>query len=264
MDTKLPEIEPLEREQRLYERVVDRILALIQDDTWNPGDRLPAERDLAEAFGVSRTVVREAIKVLEARGVLESATGSGIYVRQPDSTMVSRSLRMYLQLLGQDDIDLRLVEIRRVLEVETAALAAERATPEQRQELRRLCVEMRKHAGAPRVLAELDFQLHQLLAESTQNELFGVLLMPLIEQLRGHFAYAWEHYAGRPLEPIFDQHEAIVAAIEACDASGARQAMASHIAYYCDILKARLAERSRGQLEQRSNGAQKNNDRRIP
>jgi GntR family transcriptional repressor for pyruvate dehydrogenase complex len=127
---------------------------------------------------------------------------------------------MYLQLLDQDDIDLRLAEIRRVLEVEIAALAAARATTEERQELRRLCLEMRKHTGAPRVLAEMDFQLHLLLAEATRNELFGVLLTPLIEQLREHFVYAWEHYGGRPVENVFEQHEAIVAAVQAGDAEG--------------------------------------------
>ena len=243
MDTKLPEIQPLEREQRLYERVVDKILALFQDGTWVPGDRLPAERDLAEAFGVSRTVIREAVKTLEARGMLETLTGSGVYVRSPDSAAVSRSLRMYLQLLDQDDIDLRLAEIRRVLEVEIAALAAARATAEERQELRRLCQEMRKHVGAPRVLAEMDFQLHLLLAEATRNELFGVLLTPLIEQLREHFVYAWEHYGARPVESVFEQHEAIVAAVEAGDAEGARRAMTAHIAFYVNILQARVRER---------------------
>jgi GntR family transcriptional regulator, transcriptional repressor for pyruvate dehydrogenase complex len=243
MDQTLRQIEPLEREQRLYERVVDKIVALIQDGTWAAGDRLPPERDLAEAFAVSRTVVREAVKTLEARGVLETLAGSGVYVRLPDSAMVSRSLRMYLQLLDQDDIDLRLAEIRRVLEVEIAALAATRATTEERQELRRLCQEMRKHAGAPRVLAEMDFQFHLLLAEATRNELFGILLTPLIEQLRDHFVYAWEHYGERPAEDVFQQHEAIVAAVEAGEAELARRAMAGHIAFYIDILQARVRQR---------------------
>jgi GntR family transcriptional regulator, transcriptional repressor for pyruvate dehydrogenase complex len=247
MDTRFPEIQPLEREQRLYERVVEKITTLIQDGTWARGDRLPPERDLAAAFAVSRTVVREAVKTLEARGVLEALTGSGVYVRLPDSAMVSRSLRMYLQLLDQDDIDLRLAEVRRVLEVEIAALAATRATTEERQELHRLCQEMRKHAGASRVLAEMDFQFHLLLAEATRNELFGVLLTPLIEQLRDHFVYAWEHYGERPAEDVFQQHEAIVAAVEAGEAELARRAMAGHIAFYIDILQARVRERQAAQ-----------------
>lgn len=243
MDSRLQEIAPLEREQRLYERLVDKIIDLIQDNTWGPGDRLPAERDLAEAFGVSRTVVREAVKVLEARGILESQTGSGLYVREPDSSTISRSLRLYLQLLDQDGIDLRLAEIRRVLEVEIAALAAVRATAEEKQEMRRICLEMRTYAGMPRVLAEMDFRLHLLLAESTRNELFGVLLTPLIEQLRDHFIYAWEHYGARPVEQVFEQHEAIVSAVELCDADAARAAMAYHISFYASILQARVQER---------------------
>jgi len=255
MDTKLPEIQPLEREQRLYERVVEKILVLIQDGTWASGDRLPPERDLAEAFGVSRTVIREAVKTLEARGVLETLTGSGVYVRSPDSAAVSRSLRMYLQLMDQDDIDLRLAEIRCVLEVEIAGLAAARATPQEQQELRRLCLEMRKHVSAPRVLAEMDFQLHLLLAEATRNELFGVLLTPLIEQLREHFVYAWEHYGGRPVESVFEQHEAIVAAVEARDTELARRAMAAHIAFYVDILQARVRERQAAAQPVAGNGA---------
>src|SRR5512147_1497310 len=99
-------IEPLEREQRLYERIVDKVLELISSGQWKPGYRLPPERELSEAFGVSRTVVREAVKALEARGVLESTTGSGVSVRQADFNMLSRSFQTYIQLSNQDDIDI--------------------------------------------------------------------------------------------------------------------------------------------------------------
>lgn len=240
MDTKFADIEPIEREQRLYERVSERLLTLVGDETWRPGDRLPPERELAEAFGVSRTVVREAVKVLEARGVLATQAGSGVYVRKPDSGMVSRSLQTYLQMIGQQDLDLRLWEVRRVLEVETAALAAIRATDEQCREFQRLCREMRRQVEAPRVMAELDLQFHLLVAEATQNELFGVLLTPLIEQVRSHFIYAWEHYGSRPTEPVFDQHEAIAEAITRRDAIAARRCMVEHLDYYRGILENRV------------------------
>src|SRR6266498_3704306 len=132
-------IEPLEREQRLYERVVEKVLELISSGAWKPGFRLPPERELSEAFGVSRTVVREAVKALEARGVLESATGSGVSVRHADFNMVSRSLQTYMQLSNQVDFEIRLNEVRQGLEVEIVALAAERATPEQRAQLSQIC-----------------------------------------------------------------------------------------------------------------------------
>src|SRR5687768_1187938 len=140
---QLAAIEPLEREQRLYERVVEKVLELISSGAWKPGFRLPSERELSEAFGVSRTVVREAVKALEARGVLESATGSGVSVRRADFNMVSRSLQTYMQLSNKDDFEFRLNEVRRVLEVEMVALAAGRITSEQRTKLHQICQQMR-------------------------------------------------------------------------------------------------------------------------
>lgn len=242
IEAKPPLIEPLEREQRLYERVTDKVLTLIKNDTWRPGDRLPPERELADAFGVSRTVVREAIKVLEARGVLATVTGSGVYVRPPDSGVVSRSLQTYIQLLDQDDMYLGLIEIRRVLEVEIAALAAERATPQQRQELDQLGRQMRQNAASAPTLAELDLQLHLLLADATQNQLFRVLLSPLIEQLREHFLYMWEGYGSRPLERVFAQHDALIEAIQHNDPVQARAMMTQHLAYSAEVLAATRQE----------------------
>ena len=229
-------IEPLEREQRLYERVVEKVLELISSGAWKPGFRLPSERELSEAFGVSRTVVREAVKALEARGVLESATGSGVSVRRADFNMVSRSLQTYMQLSRPVDFEIRLNEVRRVLEVELVALAADRATPEQRVQLRQICEQMRAGDKTAQQMAELDFRLHITLAEATQNELFKILLAPLIDQLRDHITLTWEGFP-RPVDLVLDQHEAIVSAIESGDAETARQAMIKHLAFSREVLE---------------------------
>ena len=229
-------IEPLEREQRLYERVVEKVLELISSGQWKPGYRLPAERELSEAFGVSRTVVREAVKALEARGVLESATGSGVSVRLADFNMVSRSLQTYMQLTNQVDFEFRLNEVRRVLEVEMVALASSRITPEQRKQLREICQQMRVSGNTAKQMAELDFRLHVTLAEATQNDLFKVLLAPLINQLRDQIILTWEDFP-RPVNLVFDQHEAIVAAVESGDAEAARQAMIKHLAFSREVLE---------------------------
>lgn len=221
-------IEPLEREQRLYERVADKILEFISSGTWKSGFRLPPERELSESFGVSRTVVREAVKALEARGVLESTTGSGVSVRCIDFNMVSRSLQTYMQLSSQVDFEIRLTEVRRVVEVELVALAAARATSEQLLRLNGICQEMRFGNKNARQMAELDFQLHVTLAEATQNELFKVLLAPLIDQLRDQIVLTWEGYP-HSVELVLGEHEAIVGAVERGDAEGARQAMIEHL-----------------------------------
>jgi GntR family transcriptional repressor for pyruvate dehydrogenase complex len=229
-------IAPLEREQRLYERVVEKVLELISSGAWKPGYRLPPERELSEAFGVSRTVVREAVKALEARGILESTIGSGVSVRRADFNIVSQSLATYMQLANRDDFEIRLNEVRLVLEVEMVALAAGRVTAEQRTELRRICKQMREGKNTAKQMAELDFRLHVTLAESTQNDLFKVLLAPLISQLREQIILTWEDFP-RPVEEVFDQHEAIVAAVENGDADAARQAMTRHLMYSRNVLE---------------------------
>jgi GntR family transcriptional repressor for pyruvate dehydrogenase complex len=229
-------IEPLGREQRLYERVVDKVLELISSGAWKSGYRLPPERELSEAFGVSRTVVREAVKALEARGVLESVPGSGVSVRSADVNIVSQSLRTYMQLANRDDFEIRLNEVRRVLEVEMVALAALRRTPEQLHKLREICQRMRTKGNSAKKMAELDFSLHVTLAEATQNDLFKVLLAPLINQLRDHIILTWEDFP-RPVEQVFDQHESIVAAVENGDAEAARQAMTKHLIFSREVLE---------------------------
>jgi GntR family transcriptional repressor for pyruvate dehydrogenase complex len=229
-------IEPLERERRLYERLVEKILDLIVSGAWKPGFRLPTERELSESFGVSRTVVREAVKALEARGVLESTIGSGVSVRTADFNMVSQSLQTYMQLSNQDDFEIRLNEVRRVLEVEMVALAAARRTPEQLVQLHQICQQMRAGGNTAKEMAELDFRLHVTLAEATQNELFKVLLAPLINQLRDQIILTWEDFP-RPVELVFDQHEAVVAAVESGDAEAGRQAMIKHLAFSREVLE---------------------------
>jgi GntR family transcriptional regulator, transcriptional repressor for pyruvate dehydrogenase complex len=241
-------IKPLEREQRLYERVAERILDLIKNDTWKTGDRLPTERELAEAFEVSRTVIREAVKVLEAQGWLQVTSGSGIYVRRPDSELVSRSLETYVHLLDSSDATARLAEVRRILEVEIATLAAERANAEQRERLRGLCEELRS-ATSTAQFAELDFQFHMLLAEATQNEFFGVLLAPLIGQLQDLFHFVWKGYEGRSAEPIFQHHEAIVTAVEQQNGPAARTAMEEHMAFSAQNLQELLGGKDLGDVQ---------------
>ena len=116
------------------------------------------------------------------------------------------------------------------------ALAASRITSEQRTQLRKICQQMRDSGNTAKQMAELDFRLHVTLAESTQNELFKVLLAPLINQLRDQIILTWEDFP-RPVNLVFDQHEAIVAAVESGDAETARQAMTKHLAFSREVLE---------------------------
>jgi DNA-binding FadR family transcriptional regulator len=87
-------------------------------------------------------------------------------------------------------------------------------------------------------MAELDFRLHLSLAQATQNELFSVLLAPLIDQLHDQITLTWEGYGPRPVETVLEQHEAIADAVERGDVDGARQAMIRHLAYSREVLEA--------------------------
>jgi DNA-binding FadR family transcriptional regulator len=141
-----------------------------------------------------------------------------------------------MQLANRDDSEIRLNEVRRVLEVEMVALAASRVTPEQRTQLRQICRQMREGQNTAKQMAELDFRLHITLAEATQNDLFKVLLAPLIDQLHNHIILTWEDFP-RPVEQVFDQHEAIVSAVENGDADAARQAMMKHLMFSRQVLE---------------------------
>jgi DNA-binding FadR family transcriptional regulator len=150
--------------------------------------------------------------------------------------MVSQSLETYMQLANRDDFEIRLNEVRRVLEVEMVTLAATRRTPEQLAQLHQICQQMREGRNTAKQMAELDFRLHITLAEATQNDLFKVLLAPLINQLRDHIVLTWENFP-RPVEEVFDQHEAIVSAVENGDSDAAHQAMLRHLIYSRQVLE---------------------------
>jgi len=138
--------------------------------------------------------------------------------------------------------------VRRVLEVEMVALAAARRTPEQLITLHQICWQMRAGGNTAKQMAELDFRLHVTLAEATQNDLFKVLLAPVINQLRDQIILTWEDFP-RPVNEVFDQHESIVSAVENGDAEAARQAMLRHLIYSRNVL-----EEIRKQTEGKADG----------
>jgi GntR family transcriptional repressor for pyruvate dehydrogenase complex len=220
---------------------MDAIRDGILEGRYPLGSRLD-QQAIANEFGVSLVPVREGLRLLEAEGFVKVYPRHGVYVRGPDPDLVSRSLQTYLQLLDTNDATWRLAEIRRILEIEVAALAAVRATPEQRVQLRKLCQEMRSTPASTEKLAELDLRFHMLLAEATQNELFGVLLAPLMEHMSNLFHNTWADYGTRPIEVVFQHHETVLAAVEQSDPDAARQAMTKHMEYFFQVLEESSAE----------------------
>lgn len=212
------------REPRLSDKVADRMLETILSERLKVGDRLPSERELGEQFGVSRTVVREAVRALVAKGVIDVRSGSGLRVVAVDAATVSASLALYLR--GREiDFD-RIHEVRSLLELHMAGLAAERATDDDVKQLRDAHEKMVRDIEDVDSAAVDDLEFHRRIALATDNVLFLVLMdsvgSVLIEIRRANL--------GSGSSPMtIAQHEAILEAIADRDPQRARLSMAAHL-----------------------------------
>lgn len=219
----------IHRESTLSGMVSEQIQNLIVDNHLLPGDRLPAERELAHQFGVSRTVVREAVRGLAAKGLLQVSPGrGGTTVRRPTANSVSESMSLYFRSGPRMDYE-KLIEVRRALEVEIAGLAAERHSEEDLQTLVDILAESNKIGADDREgFVRCDMAFHAALARATHNDLWSVLLDSvadlMIEGRRSGFDVPGT--AAR----AYRYHKAIYQQIELGDAEGARAAMRSHLA----------------------------------
>ena len=160
-------------ESPLYEQIADKMEARITSEKYENGARLPSEQQLCEELGVSRTIIREALKLLKERGLIETKTGSGAYVTKPEAHNISDVVSRIISLDGINYSDV--FAVRSVLETEAAALAAVNATDAQIDSLRLLLDEMKSaHSNEDR--AEKDFMFHYLVAQSSGNPLFALLV----------------------------------------------------------------------------------------
>jgi DNA-binding FadR family transcriptional regulator len=189
---------------------------------------LPPEGDLATGYGVSRTVIREAMRGLRAEGLVEVAQGKLPRVKPPAAATVIASLDTLLRR-SQTSL-LQLIETRRPLEGEIAALAAERASDEHLIRLQQ-AIDDQQTATRPAAQIEADLRFHRILAEATGNPVFGLLLEALVGLLRDS---RQQTIAQSGVETALVGHRDILQALRKRDAVGARAAMLEHL---------RLAER---------------------
>ena len=194
-----------------------------------PGTRLPTERELGEQFGVSRTVIREAIKALTAKGLVEVQSGSGLRVTGVKHEAVTESLSLYLR--GQSDgrpIDYEKVhEIRAVLEVEMAAAAAERRTDGEVELLTEGLREVEAAKSDVDLAAMRDVEFHRAIGAATHNEFYVVLL----DALGGILVSVRRTNLAKPTgrRRTLAQHREILDAIANGDPEAARETMRRHL-----------------------------------
>ncbi|BEP38001.1 FCD domain-containing protein [Variovorax sp. V59] len=212
---------------RLADQVADALAAEVRSGRLSEGDRLPTEAALAEQFGVSRTVVREAVSRLKSLGLLDSRQGSGVYVRAAGV----EPLRFEMPHVASREAVIQMVELRRALEAEVAALAAERRTPDDVQRIQEAIGALHAAVAAGGNGAEEDVRFHRAIAEAARNPFLIGTLQYLRQFLHGATRVTRANEARRAdfAREVAQEHARIVEAIEAGDPLRAREAAKSHM-----------------------------------
>lgn len=218
---------PSLRRETLPEQLAERLAQRVADENLAPGDFLPSTAAIASEFGVSRPVVREALRTLEARGLIRTENGRGAIVQPVTSELLSHYFH-HATSLDQTAL-VELLEVRKGLEVESARLATRRATDADLDALSDIVDRMRKAVGKGNTYATLDAQLHLQIAEATHN----TTLYHLIESIRGPLRDTIEAGLRSRANAVHHQrvqelHELLVKAMRVRDPDAAASVMALH------------------------------------
>jgi len=221
----------------LVERVIDYLRDHVASEQLRPGAKLPSETTISAMLGVSRPVVREAMRALAATGLVEMAVGKRATIVSVDGEMISRVIKNAV-LIGQAEAR-DILEMRRGIEIAMVALAAERRTDADAAELQSIVAEMAEHLGNAERYSSLDLKLHMTLARATANPLYPLLIEAFRQLIEASMLAGIERWSATPeLKRVQDLHEDIVREVVAGDPAAAAAAMAQH---FDDALAAILA-----------------------
>lgn len=219
---------PVSSGARLSDRVAEQLSAEIKQGRLAPGDKLPTEARLVEQFQVSRTVVREAVSRLKSLGLVDSRQGSGVFVsaQQPFAP-----LNFEARHAASQEAVVQMVEVRRALEAEVAALAAERRSASDLRAIEQAvqALDQAVASGGDGVAEDVNF--HRAIAEATRNPFLIQTLSYLSQFLHGatQVTRANEARRGDFAAAVRSEHQAILQAVQAGDPILARQAAAAHM-----------------------------------
>jgi len=211
---------------KIYEQIAEQIEQLILNGELRSGDRLPTERELAEQFQASRTAVREAMKTLAQKGLVDMRPGRGTIVIDGTSKAMRHSLGLMMKV-GQAGSSTNLVEVREILEPEIAALAAMRAGEEDITAMRESVLVMDASLDDADAYITADNNFHQALAKGTQNILILALVDSIVYLLSEQRKQIFSVKGGPERGQI--HHKRILEAVLHHDAEAARKAMCAHL-----------------------------------
>lgn len=231
-----PEMYTLNR-VNLYEQVADHIEQMIldgDDSQWGEGKHLPPEQEMADQFGVSRNVVREAIKLLKERGLAEPRNGVGVYITRPDAGRLSAFMYRFVLM---NHIDAKpIYETRILLETYNARMAAGRCTEEDLEKMRALLKRMEDRTMSVNERREKDFLFHVAIAEAAGNP----INLFLTTAMRDIFIAMIEKgiFNSGGIEDACERHQRIMRALEAHDSEEAEAAMRDHLTFsYSQVMR---------------------------
>ncbi|WP_026842066.1 FadR/GntR family transcriptional regulator [Citrifermentans bremense] len=222
---KFTPIKPKKVSTQIAEQIRSSILA----GEFNPGEKLPPERELAELFGVSRPSVREALNILTSSGLVETYQGGGTLVR----SLVENSAGMPLSELIRIDGDraLDVIEVRKGMESWTAWYAATRALPEDVRRLQVVVDGMAKNLEQLKASEDFDAHFHMLVARATHNVVWSHMMQSIFEAMQEFQRDVWRavYLTEEDQRLLFSHHLKIYEMIRDRDADGARGAMLEHL-----------------------------------
>ncbi len=229
------------------DEIVERLVAYILGEGLRPGAKLPSERKLMEQLQVGRSSLREAVKTLKALGIIDVEVGEGMFVGRGEISALTKPLRWGL-LVSESGIQ-EVMEARRLVEVELAGLAAERASEEEIADISAKLEAMRSHLSDPEDYARSDLEFHLAIARAGHN---GVLFR-VLDTIR-HILNIWivQVVVGYEKKPSsLGEHIPILEAIRARDKDRARQSMLAHMNASVRRVSA-LAATYRGEAQSRA------------
>lgn len=222
----------MEQESRLSDRIADSVLSMITvEKRFLPGSKLPNENILSEELGVSRTTLREAIRILATGGVLEIRRGRGTFVRE--DFKINRPEE--LSSLNQARVNARdLYEMRLIFEPEAAYYAALRATEEEIQRILALGTEIEQRIHQKKDRTEVEQSFHKSIAKATHNEFMNQLMPVIYEGINRGVRLSESHE--KAVQATLVDHKILMDFLKERNGEGARNAMRIHILHAMEQL----------------------------
>lgn len=225
------------KDKKVYEQIIDQIKEMIYTGELKKGDKLPSERSLTDELKVSRASIREAFSALEMIGLIESKHGEGTFIKEDTDDNFLKPLSLLFML--EEDFEKELIELRKMIEISVARLAAARASQRDLVEIKKAVQLLEDHFGNAEMSRSADREFHYALARASRNTLVQKLLNSISEVMDIYLANTIEKIVldGDKNKILIHQHQKIFAAISNHDGLVAQKMMEEHLNWALELLE---------------------------